>query len=140
VVAQVARSFDFHVEHIDAWLPQHERFAHVLLDLVTQLRRIGLENQIVYAATEVRHHHSFASSGAKDDPDALADLLLIADELQPTAWIGFNGKWPTMTDNVGCHINLRSTRGSRPLLCLRADRPDRCRSAPCRPRAPREDC
>jgi hypothetical protein len=46
---------------------------------------VDLENQVVNAAAEIRTHHAFTLGGAEDDPDRLANALLVLGRVEEAA-------------------------------------------------------
>ena len=133
----VASSSTVTAEHVDPRLVAAQRFLDLGPDPLKRRAVDRGEHEIVDAAAEIGPHHPLARRGLEDDPDRLADVLLVFDGERRARCAGSSA---TGIAQPRPRKSLRSSsRRSSDHHRRRAGR-DRVRAArprrPCRPGAP----
>ena len=84
----------------DPRLPPLQRVADGVRDLARGGRVGGREDEVVDGAAELRTHRPLAGRGGEDQPDALDDLAVAADQRDRAGRVGAQRERPAFADEV----------------------------------------
>ena len=84
-----------------------ERLLHLRLHAPVQLRRVGLEHQVLDAAAELRAHLALARARAEDDRDACSIASSPATNANAPVASGDDRKRPAAAEEAGIALSHR---------------------------------